>query len=699
MNKLELLRAIYRASEWRITDRRNVAIILALAFFVAGAVSVHNIVSRNIARGHVDEWHTLVVGTKYLTPWDGAPYHYEVQVGEMNRWFVRFLYPWGIYYMNTRMGGDWEAESLDLPGPPGAPNYSDTYTGWKYPGGYYLKEKMSDWGWNFFETEGFDRDPNVQDYVFAMRLAFGLIAVLSFSLVIWAFCLKVNAVASAVYGVLILSNSIVFSQFKWFYAETSLFLIFNLAMLLYLRAETVTHRTSALFGFLSAAALSTKLFGILVAAPVFLHVMVHRLRENRESMRDWRFEIYATTFVLSFVYINFWSESVFDFVNQTLANVYNYSGRRNAEDVPLRYFSEIESDFGKLFIILYIGVFFWLLARLRRDLVLVYALGGVIAFTVWSLSNATIYVWGARNSALLYVAMGFIVALGAGDLTELAARKAGNLRKAVSGGCSVTAVFAFLVTAVAVPSLRLPSLERLFSDDVREAAARCDDMAVIGLSEEDAVRLAGRGGISVFERLDWPRRSTEEDGRVVRWYEKYTNFDCLIVKRRGQNKHISNYFAPLTHDMSIRTGNLFFFEPRALSAVEKEKMYREAWSDIVASAPAAQSVFDIHVDGNALIYVKQHCAPVDTNGVFFLRVDPVDGGGASRGVKPATESVDFNFERHGAWFDGKCMATVPLPTWDIASVRTGQTDGFATTLWEVEIPFRGGAASPTGSAR
>ena len=117
-----------------------------------------------------------------------------------------------------------------------------------------------------------------------------------------------------------------------------------------------------------------------------------------------------------------------------------------------------------------------------------------------------------------------------------------------------------------------------------------------------------------------------------------------------------------------------------------------------ALAPAAQSVFDVHVDGKTLIYVKQRCAPVDTNGVFFLRVDPVDGGGASGGVKPATESVDFNFERHGAWFDGKCMATVPLPTWDIASVRTGQTDGFATTLWEVEIPFRGGAASPTGSA-
>ena len=694
MNKLKLLRAIYRASERRIADRRNVALILALAFFIAGAVFVHNLVSRDIARMHIDETTTLFLGTQFLSPWDAAPY--PVHVGEMNRWLVRLLYPLGIYYMNTRMGGDREAEFLSLPGPPGAPNPA-TYNGWRYPGGYYLKEKFSSEDWNF--AEDFKRDPNVQDYVFAMRFAIGLMAILSFSFLIWMFCLKANAVASAVYGVLVLSNSIVFSQFQWFYTEASLFLIFNLAMLLYLRAETVTYRASVWFGFLSAAALSTKLTGILVAAPVFLHVMLHRLRENRERMRDWRFEIYAITFVLSLAAINFWSKSIFNFVNETLANVYNYSGRRDAEDIPLRYFSETASDIGYPFIILYIGLFFWLVARLRRDLALVYALGVIIAFTVWSLSNATVYVWGARNSAPLYVAMSFIVALGAGNLMELVARKAGNLGKIVSEACSATAVVAFLVTAIAVPNLRLSSLEKLFSDDVREAAARCDDMAVIGLSEEDAVRVGGRSDITVFERLDWPLRSTEEDGRVVRWYEKYTNFDCLIVKRKGENKHISNYFAPLTHDMSIRMGNLFFFEPRAPSAAEREKMYREAWSRIAASAPAAQSVFDIYVDGNALIYIKQHCAPKDTIGYFFLRVHPVDREGASGGLGPATKALDFDFERHGARFDGKCMASVPLPTWDIASVRAGQSDGFVGPLWEVEISFSGDAAPPTGSAR
>ena len=47
MKKSELLQVIYRAPEWRIADRRNVALILALAVFIAGAVFVHNLVSRD----------------------------------------------------------------------------------------------------------------------------------------------------------------------------------------------------------------------------------------------------------------------------------------------------------------------------------------------------------------------------------------------------------------------------------------------------------------------------------------------------------------------------------------------------------------------------------------------------------------------------------------------------------------------------
>ena len=59
-----------------------------------------------------------------------------------------------------------------------------------------------------------------------MRFAIGLMAILSFSLVIAALCRKTGAVAAAIYGIAVLSHSLVYSQFGRFYAETALFLIF-----------------------------------------------------------------------------------------------------------------------------------------------------------------------------------------------------------------------------------------------------------------------------------------------------------------------------------------------------------------------------------------------------------------------------------------------------------------------------------------
>ena len=81
-----------RILKWRVFDRRNVALILAGAFLLVGAVSVHNLISRNVARVHIDETTTLFLGTRFLSPWDAAPY--PVHVGEMNRWLVRCSIRW-----------------------------------------------------------------------------------------------------------------------------------------------------------------------------------------------------------------------------------------------------------------------------------------------------------------------------------------------------------------------------------------------------------------------------------------------------------------------------------------------------------------------------------------------------------------------------------------------------------------------------
>ena len=262
----------------------------------------------------------------------------------------------------------------------------------------------------------------------------------------------------------------------------------------------------------------------------------------------------------------------------------------------------------------------------------------------------------------------------------------------------------FLVFAAAAPVIWLPSLTDRFFSEVRAEAGSCDDIAALGLSEEDAVRLTGREDTAAFPRLDRADGGGAHAGQGGRlspeWYREYTDFDCLVINRRGENKHISNYFAPFTHDMWIRVGNFFFYGPRSMSPMERERAYRAAWPSVVDRVATARSDFDVHIDGNTIIFVKQSCAPRDTDGYFVLRIYPVVERHVLEGRRndpfPGFVFEDFIFEKYGARFDDKCMVQAPLPTWDIARVRAGQTDGFRQ-IWEVDIPFADGAAAVTNS--
>ena len=46
-------------------------------------------------------------------------------------------------------------------------------------------------------------------------------------------------------------------------------------------------------------------------------------------------------------------------------------------------------------------------------------------------------------------------------------------------------------------------------------------------------------------------------------FEPYQEYDCLLVKRTGNNKHITNYFAlKKSYRLEERSGNLFYFKNR-----------------------------------------------------------------------------------------------------------------------------------------
>ncbi len=118
----------------------------------------------------------------------------------------------------------------------------------------------------------------------------------------------------------------------------------------------------------------------------------------------------------------------------------------------------------------------------------------------------------------------------------------------------------------------------------------------------------------------------------------------------------------------------------------------KAYESAMSSEPLAQSGFDIYENGGTLTYVKADCAESDTRGRFALTVHPVDLADLPPSVRRGgadSESLNFDFWRHGAMFDGKCVAVRRLPDYRISHVATAQWIPGEGGLWSVRIPFAG----------
>ncbi len=105
--------------------------------------------------------------------------------------------------------------------------------------------------------------------------------------------------------------------------------------------------------------------------------------------------------------------------------------------------------------------------------------------------------------------------------------------------------------------------------------------------------------------------------------------------------------------------------------------------------PSIRSDWDVYFSEDTLTYVKEPCAPADTEAWFFLALYPVDVNDLPDDSKQyGFDNLDFRFDRRGVILDGRCTATVALPEYDIASIGTGQyvpVEGGYNHLWEGEF--------------
>ena len=121
--------------------------------------------------------------------------------------------------------------------------------------------------------------------------------------------------------------------------------------------------------------------------------------------------------------------------------------------------------------------------------------------------------------------------------------------------------------------------------------------------------------------------------------------------------------------------------------------YLNSYQKITANPPVIHSVFDVHSLDNQLVYIKKEepCKLEDVRVRFLLHVFPVNKADLPDWRKTnGFDNLDFGFLNYGARFDGKCMATIALPEYDIDYIRTGQYNDQGelwSAIWRPQGPI------------
>ena len=113
---------------------------------------------------------------------------------------------------------------------------------------------------------------------------------------------------------------------------------------------------------------------------------------------------------------------------------------------------------------------------------------------------------------------------------------------------------------------------------------------------------------------------------------------------------------------------------------------RETYAALSDIQPAARGDFDLYWQGNRLIYLRETCNAADTAAGFFLHIIPQDVADLpAERWDAGFANMDFAFARWGGHFDGKCLASVPLPDYPLKEIRTGQHNPGQGELWAAEL--------------
>jgi hypothetical protein len=486
--------------------KKQIKILMFLFLTVSSLLVLNNSLQYNITKSQVDDVHTMNFGINSMYSGEVT----TLRVGESTRWLARIIYPVALYYMNSNMGGEVYV------------------TGWEYSSGFYIKKY-------FKNPASVKHDPNLQDFVFAMKFILGTLVILSFLVASYMLSITYGLIAGISYFIFSFSTSLIHSMLSVFYTESSLIILFNLIIILALVKKVNLWRLYIWSAFILAAAISTKLTGLVFLIPI---IMIIKMKDSN-LFSGMKIESFILGLIVFLALINIFAVSYISILDQTLANVHHLkTGHRLT--VPTGSY-QIKKMLHTLtpWIYLFPFALMIIVRNKAKNKIFLFSIFSAVSLMLLSLVNVSFFL--ERNLTTPLIMILLLVSIALSVLIEKNNYKKDIVLKSIY-------ILIFIFYAYNLNKYNISSSVKSIESHIKS----CKNIGSVDVKS------------SVFNTTILPRmpRTFTLQKEQSKFRNTFAPFDCVVVKRVKNNKYYSNYILPLDFKLTARHGKYFVFKKR-----------------------------------------------------------------------------------------------------------------------------------------
>jgi len=491
--------------------KKSIKIFIFIFLLVSTLFMLHNKLQFEITKSHSDDVHTMNFGitSMYTGKVD------ILRVGESTRWLARIIYPVALYYMNSNMGGE---------------HY---VTGWNYPSGFYVSK-------HFKNPASVNDDPNIQDFVFAMKFVLGTLVILSFLLASYILSSTYGFIAGMSYFIFSMSSTLIGGMLSVFYTESSLIIVLNLIIILGLIKKPNIWRLYIWLSFLFAFAVSTKLTGLVLILPILSIIF---LRDS-SMLKNMKIEGFIFLSILFFLIINIFASSYMSLLDQTLANVYHLkTGHSNTVPSGIYQLKLIFKELIPWILIFIISLLYLIFTKFNNKLFIL-SIGVSLLIMIIALMGVSFYL--PRNLTTPQTMMILIISISLSIFiyTNKKTIFLKNNRKLVTIGIILSL---FIYHSYYIKKHTVSIDATLVLNSIKS----CKSIATIDI--EDGVIDNSTMLASMPNKFNLKKQ--QESFR-----NQFLPYDCIVVKKIKNNKQYTNYLLPLDYNLNVRYGKYFVYK-------------------------------------------------------------------------------------------------------------------------------------------